>query len=552
MMSNAIYDYYQRIEDGSVTVGHWIRDWYRLVVQRIEDKSYRFDERKANRAIRFVENFCRHHEGPLAPGLIQLELWQKAFLSIIFGIVTEDGYRQFREVVLIIGRKNGKTLLAAAIAAYMAYMDGEYGGRVYFTAPKLEQASLCYDAFFQMVQKEPELADLAKKRRTDIYIEQSNTTAKPLAFSAKKSDGLNISLGICDEIASWGGDQGLKFYEVLQSSQGARKQPLLLSISTAGYLNDGVYDELYKRSTSVLKGTSKETRLAPFIYQIDDEDNWSSIAEMQKANPNLGVSVSVDYLLEQIRIAESSLPKRAEVLTKHCNIKQNSSQAWLDYSTVERCLSQPLNLAEWKDCYCVGGIDLSQSTDLTSACVVLERDGKLNVLSHFWLPASRIDEATERDGVPYNAMIARGFLSLSGDNYIDYEDCFRWFVELVERYSIYPLQIGYDKYCATFLITKLKEYGFHCDDVFQGTNLTPVIREFEGLVKDGVVRIGENGLLMSHLLNTALKSDHDSQRVQMVKIAKASHIDGAAALIDAMTVRQKWWPEIGAQLQNRR
>ena len=323
-MNNYIYEYYQKITDGTIIVGRWIKVWYKYVVDGLEKGLFHFDPKKAQKAIRFVENFCRHHEGALAPQLIVLELWQKALLSVLFGVVDDTDHRQFREVVVIIARKNGKTLLAAAIAAYCSFLDGEYGGRIYFAAPKLEQAGLCYDAYYQMITKDPELSQLSKKRRTDIYIANSNTSAKPLAFSAKKSDGLNVSLCVADEVASWPGDAGLKFYEVIKSSFGARTQPMLLAISTAGYVNEGIYDELIKRATRFLLGDSKETRLAPFLYMIDDPAKWNDINELAKANPNLGVSISVSYLLEEIAIAEGSLSKRAEFLTKYCKIGRAS------------------------------------------------------------------------------------------------------------------------------------------------------------------------------------------------------------------------------------
>lgn len=261
MNDNYILAYYQAIKDGSVNVGNWIRLLYEYIIKGLKDKLFFYDHKKAKAAILFVEGFCRHHEGALAPNLIKLELWQKAFLSVLFGIVDESGARQFRECFLVIGRKNGKTLLAAAIAAYCTFLDGEYGGRIYFAAPKLEQATLCFEAYHQIILNEPELNGMAQKRRADIYIKDNNTSAKPLAFSAKKSDGLNISLCVADECASWAGDNGLKFYEVIKSSFGARRQPLLLAMSTSGYINDGVYDELMKRSTRFLLGDSKEKRL---------------------------------------------------------------------------------------------------------------------------------------------------------------------------------------------------------------------------------------------------------------------------------------------------
>ena len=550
-MNNYILEYYQSIKDGSVVVGKWIRLWYEYVIKGLKNKSFYFNQKKANKCIKFVENFCHHHEGELAPNLIKLELWQKAFLSVVFGIVDKNDNRQFREVILVVGRKNGKSLFASAIAEYMSFLDGEYGARIYFVAPKLDQARICYDALFQMIKQEDELSERAKKRRTDIYIESSNTTIQPLAFNAKKSDGLNPHLVVCDEFAAWQGDQGLKQYEVLKSALGARKQPLILSISTANYV-EGVYDELTKRGTSVLLGTSNEQRLAPFLYQIDDLTKWNDNNELQKSMPNLNVSVSVDYMLEEIAIAESSLSKKAEFLTKYCNIKQNSSIAWLSAEVIEKCAGKPLNIEDFKGCYGVLGIDLSRSTDLTACVLLIEKEGKINTFARFYLPANKIEEATARDGIPYKIYIQKGWLYPSGENFIDYQDVFNWCRELIEKNKIYVLQVGYDRYSSQYLINDMKEYGFHCDDVYQGENLTPVIRETEGLIKDGKINIGDNDLLKIHFYNSALKINAETERQKLIKVEQRSHIDGMAAFLDAMCVRQKWWNEIGNRLINER
>lgn len=547
-MDNYLLSYYQAIQNGSVTVGKWIKLFFEYVVKGLEKQSFFFDQKKANKAIRFIENFCHHCEG--RDDLLKLELWQKAIVSVIFGIVGKDGLRQFREVVIIVARKNGKSLFAAAIIAYCVFLDGEYGAKVFCVAPKLDQADLVYSAFWQTIQKEPELQALTKRRKSDYFVESTNSSVKKLAFNAKKADGFNPHLTVCGEISSWPGDNGLKQYEVMKSALGARKQPLILSISTAGYINEGIYDELITRCTRLLMGDSKETRLAPFLYMIDDIEKWNDINELRKSNPNLGVSVSVDYLLEEIAIAEGSLSKKAEFLTKYCNIKQNSSQAWISTQDVERASGQPISLEDFRNCYCVGGIDLSRTTDLTACCAVLEKDKRLYVFTKFFLPSERIEEATQRDGIPYQAYIQRGFLTPSGDNFVDYHDCFNWFRSLVEQYDIYPLKIGYDRYTAQYLVQEMREYGFHMDDVFQGTNLTPVIRETEGLIKDGVINIGDNDLMKVHLLDTALKIEAESGRCRPIKISAKSHIDGTAALLDAMTVRQKYYAEIGVQLKN--
>lgn len=549
-MDNYIYAYYQGIKDGSIVVGRWIRTLYEQIIKGIEEGLFFYSQKKANKAIRFIETFCHHHEGPLAPGRIKLELWQKALVSVIFGIVDETGARQFREVFFVVGRKNGKTLLAAAIAEYCTFLDGEFGGRIYFAAPKLEQAALCFEAYHQMILQEPELSGMAKKRRTDIYVADNNTTAKPLAFSAKKSDGLNVSAAILDEVSSWSGDQGLKFYEVIKSSVGARRQPLILSMSTAGYINDGVYDELMKRATRVLRGNSKEKRFLPVLYMIDDIDRWNDINELRKSMPNLGVSVSIDYMLEEIAIAEGSLSRKNEFITKYANLKQNSSLAWIEAKDIERATGEPLQLEDFRGCYCVGGVDLSRTTDLTAACVVIERDGEFYIFSQFWLPSERIEELQQIDGVPYNIYAQRGLLRPSGANIIEYSDVFDWFKELVEKYEIYPLKVGYDKYSAQYFVQQMDGYGFHMDDVYQGYNLHPAIVELEGLLKDGKVHIGDNDLMKIHMFNSALKISTEKGRSKLVKIKPTAHIDGMAAVLDALIVRQKWFGDIGAQLTN--
>lgn len=567
---NWILAYYQGIKDGTYTVGRWIRLLYEYIVHGLETKAFFFDQKKANAAIEWQERHCFHTEGPLAPSPIRFEVWQKAFISCKYGLVDENGLRQFREVLLLVARKNGKTKLAAADSAYTWRQEG-FGTRVFCVAPKLAQADLVYNDVWAMTQLDPEyqqlkeslserdahnkkIADdsmLPRHRMTDLYTPGTNSTVKKIAFSAQKSDGFNPSLCICDEVAAWPGDAGLKQYEVMKSGMGARPEGQLLSCTTSGYINDGIYDELVKRSTRFLLGESKEKRLLPFLYMIDDVDKWNDINELRKSNPNLGVSVSVDYMLEEIAVAEGSLSKKAEFLTKYCCIKQNSSIAWLNAQDVAKCITGgALDLEDFRSSYCVGGIDLSRTTDLTAACVVIEKQGTLYVFAKFFLPREKIDEATARDGVPYRAFIQRGLLQESGDNFVDYNDCLEWFRTLVRDYEILPLQVGYDRYNSQYLTQSMQQDGFHMDDVYQGENLSPVIDELEGLIKDGRICIGDNDLLKMHFLDSALKQNAETMRKRLVKVSAGVHIDGMAAMLDAMTVRQKHWNEIGGQLLN--
>ena len=567
---NYIFTYYQGIKNGTYIVGKWVKLLYEYLINGIEKKDFYFDNKKANDAIDWIETHCFHTEGPMAPNPLLLEVWQKALLSAIFGIVDENGVRQFREILLVVARKNGKSLLAAAIANYVFRLEGGYGSKVYCIAPKLEQADIIYNDIWQMITLDPEWqaeeeqkkernahnmkihddSHHARHRMSDLAIPATNCSVKKLAFSVKSSDGFNPSLCINDEIAAWQGDKGLKQYEVMKSGMGARPEGLLLSCTTSGYINDSIYDELIKRSTRFLLGDSKEKKLLPFLYMIDDIEKWNDTNELRKSNPNLGVSVPLDYMLEEIAIAEGSLSKRSEFITKYCCQKQNSSMAWLSTQVVEKATGDELNIEDFRDSYCVGGIDLSQTTDLTAACVVIEKQGELYVFAKFFLPAEKIEEATQRDGLPYGIYEQRGILQPSGDNYVDYHDVYDWYVQLVEEYQILPLQVGYDRFSAQYLVQDMRNYGFHMDDVYQGDNLYGVMLEMEGLLNDGKIHIGDNDLLKIHLLNSAMKMSVERRRGKLVKVNPTLHIDGCAALLDALCVRQKWYGEIGEQLKN--
>lgn len=545
-----IYKYYKKINSGEIKAGKWIRKVYEIIVKGVESGSFYYDKSKAEKAVKFIETFCHHSKG--RSDLIKLELWQKSLVSCIFGLCNEYGYRQFREIVVIIGRKNGKSLLASAILSYMAFADKEYGAELYCLAPKLEQADIVFNCFYQTISSEPDLLGMCKKRRSDIYIGNTNTVIKPLAFSEKKSDGLNPHLAVCDEIASWQGQAGLKMYEVIKSALGSRTQPMILSISTSGYVNDSIYDELMLRATSFLNHSSQETQLLPFLYMIDDIEQWDSIVELEKANPNIGVSIKREYLLEEIRIAKGSLSKRAEFITKYCNIKQNSSQAWLTYEHVDKACKKDFTLNDFRECYAVGGIDLSQTTDLTCACVIIERGGEEYVFAQFFMPKNRLQDLIELDKVPYDIFVNQGYITLSGENYVNYKDVKAWFDMLRMEYKIMPCRIGYDRYSSQYLVDDMANKGYRIDDVIQGWNLAPIIREFEGKLKDGKVHIGKNNLLKSHLLNVALKYETDNQKFKPVKIKATDHIDGFVSIIDALTVKSKYNSEIKFLISNER
>jgi phage terminase large subunit-like protein len=237
-------------------------------------------------------------------------------------------------------------------------------------------------------------------------------------------------------------------------------------------------------------------------------------------------------------------------MVKYCNIKQNSSLAWLSTKTVEKCINKPLRAENLVHSYAVAGIDLSQTTDLTCALVLVERDGIINVLPKFWLPKNKLEDAIARDNLPYELYIQKGWLELSGEEFVDYHDCYNWLVEMVEKYQILPQVVGYDRYSSQYLIQDMKTYGFVTDDVYQGDNLWGVLQEMEGLLKEGRINIGDNDLMKIHLLNAGIKMNKERGRGKLIKLNASAHIDGCAALADALCVRQKHYSEIGERLKN--
>ena len=404
-----------------------------------------------------------------------------------------------------------------------------------------------------MIMKEPELAEITQKRRTDIYIADTNSSAQPIAFSEKKSDGLNPSGVICDELGAWQGEQGLRQYQVMRSALGARKQPLLVSITTAGYVSDSIYDELIRRCTAVINGTSRETRLAPFLYMIDDPDRWNEINEIRKANPNLGVSLTVDNMLEDIAAAEQSISQAAEFKTKVCNLRQNASTAWLMAKDVNTCFSDTgKTLEDFRHTYALAGIDLSMTTDLTAVVVLIQKGETVWFFTRFYMPANKIEEATARDGIPYGKYVEQGYLILSGDNVVDYHDVETFYNDLVRKYEILPQKNGYDRYSAAFLVQDLQGMGFQMESVSQGSNLTGVIIDVEGMIKDGRLKSAEdNNLMKIHMMDSALQIYEDNRR-RLVKVSSTAHIDGMAALLDAMTMRRNYFNEMEHLLRNER
>ena len=553
---SAILQYWNEINTGGVNVGKWVRLLYEVIIQGLTEKRWFYDARLADNALRFIERYCHHYKGKLAPQRIELSLWERAAICLIFGIVNAAGRRQFVEVFWLIGRKMGKTLLAAAIATYMAYAAGEFGSEIYFLAPKIDQADLCYSALEFNVHAEPELDSITKSTKyRGLVVNETNTIIKKLAFSSKKSDGYSPQFYCADEAFAWPGVAGQRQWEVMVSGTGAREEPLGMAISSGGYENEGLGDELMKRGTSFLLGNSREQHLLPILYMIDDPQKWDDLEELEKSLPGLGISVTKEFIQKEIDVAHESISKEIEFKTKYCNLKQNLSVAWLKAEDIEKAFGWRKPMEEIRNHYAVLGIDLSQSVDLTCGICLTEVDGIIWTHAHFWLPKNRLEEAIKRDGVPYEIYIRKGFLSLSGEEFINNDDVLAWCMDLVRKYKVFPLMVGYDRWGSMELVQKLNAKSFKTDTVTQGFNLSSVSDTFEGMLREGRIRdMDDNDLLKIHFADAAQQMESNTEnahpRKKLVKISKNAHVDGVAALLDAMAMRIFKWAELGTRLTN--
>ena len=552
---NAILAYYQGIRDGSIVVGKWVRLLYERIMDGLEDHTWFYDQRKASNVIRFIERFVHHYKGVLAPQRVKLELFQRAALSCMFGIVDGDGLRQFNECMWVEGRKCGKTIVAAGVELFLAYAGGEYGSELYFLAPKLAQANLAFSSLLFNVNHEPDLKKRTKSTKSNgLYIAETNTTIQKLPFAEKTSDGFNPMSWVGDEIASWpSGEKSLKQWDVMVSGTGARQEPFGLAISSAGYEREGLYDEMFRRGTAFLNGNSQEKHILPILYKIDNPEKWDDINELRKSLPGLGVTVNVKFILDEIDKAHQSLSKRREFITKYCCEPMSSSVAWLTAQEVAKCFGNNKTLEDFRHNYALGGIDLSMAVDLTAAVVVIEKDGVSWFDVMFFMPENKVEEATIRDGLPYRLYQQRGLLTVCGENTVDYHAVHDWFDKLEKEYEILCLKIGYDKYSASYLVQEMQAEGYDMESVSQGSNLTGVLIDMEGMIKDGRLRcINDNDLMKCHMLDSALKFEEGTNRRRLIKINSRNHIDGMAALSDAICMRHNYYEEKQAQLSNER
>ena len=530
---NYITAYNSLIQSGEIVASRRVKQVYARLAAATADTSgqYIFDEARASRPIAFIERFCKHSKGEWAGQSISLELFQKAYIQALYGFIDRDtGCRQYRESFFLVGRKNGKSTLLAGLALYMLTSDGEGGAEVYSTATKYAQARLLFDEAHNMIKQSPALARHFRKRKSDLYYEPAMSKFQPLARNSDTLDGLNASFVIMDELH---GVKDRNLYEVMRQSQSARRQPLMIMITTAGTVRECIFDDMYTYAANVADGVIADLHFLPILYELDDRSEWTDPAAWIKANPALGAIKKPDDLTAKVERAKQNRNELSGVLCKEFNVRETVKTAWLSFDDINN--EQTFDLEQFRGAYCIGGVDLSITTDLTCASLLFMKrgDDRKYIVQMYWLPADRLQERVQQDKIPYDKWFDRGLLRLCAGNSINYSDVTQWFVETVKQYDLFPAWVYYDSYSARYCVEEMQMQGFNMVRCIQGAKTLSLPMQMLGAdLQAHKVIYNNNPVLKWCLTNTGVQTDRNGNIVPIKNQSPKQRIDGTAALLD--------------------
>jgi phage terminase large subunit-like protein len=543
---NPIIEYYNAIESGKEIVSQKVRRIYKKLVDDIYDSDsiYEYDPKKANHAIEFIENFCRHSKGKWGGQPIVLELWQKAFIAAAFGFVHKiDGTRKYREVLLIVARKNGKSTIASGIGLYLQIADGEPGAEVYACATKKDQAKLVWLEAKRMVKKSPVLLKRIKPLVSELVSDWNDSTFKPLGSDSETLDGLNVHGAMMDEIHAW---KDKNLYDVIVDGTSSREQPLIFMITTAGTIRESVYDMKYEEAEMLINGFDdpdgyKDDRFLPIIYELDNRKEWTDPASWPKANPGLGSIKKTDQLETKVNKAKANSLLVKNLLTKDFNIRETSSEAWLTFEELNN--TEIFDLKALKPNYGIGGTDLSKTTDLTAAKVLfmLPDDSTIYVKQMYWLPEDLLEQRAKEDKIPYDLWYEQDLLRTTPGNTVHPKFVTEWFLECRDVHGLYIPWIGYDAWSADYWVEDMKtHFGAEAMiPIHQGKKtLSGPMHMLKADLEKKRVNYNNNSIDKWCLSNTAIEMDKNLNIQPHKTNNQRRRIDGTAALLNAYVVLQ--------------
>lgn len=537
---NYVREYWRKIESGEIVTSRRVKAVYgRLMVEMdspAADSPYYFDEETGERPIIFIERFCKQSQGTLGAPL-RLELFQKAFIQTLFGwLLKETGYRRFRETLFLVGRKNGKSTLLAALALYMLVADYEGAAEIYSVATKKDQARKTLTEAVNMVKQSPELRAIIKKRRNDIYFPATASTFEALASDSNTLDGLNSHAVIIDELHAI---RDRNLYEVMKQSTSSRRQPLVIMITTSGTVRESVFDNLYGLACDIADGKVTEDTFLPVLYELDARAEWTDPQAWIKANPGLGTIKQYATLAAFVERAKKNPEDLPGVLCKDFNVPETSASVWLSFEDIKN--DATFTMQDVYNTYAIGGCDLSATTDLTCATLLIRRsreDETVYVLQHYFIPQKRIDQLDEHNSqeAPYKIWAERELLTICDGARVDYSAVTAWFCQMRDEFKIDAFAVGYDRALAGYWVDEMKANGFDMRAVAQGPfTWSQPMREMGAAFADKKVNYNRNPVLVWCLSNTAVKKS-GVNNIQPVKVSDRRRIDGAVSLLNAWVI----------------
>lgn len=543
MTVNWPQEYMDKINAGDEVVSEKVKAVYERECEWMKnppkDFRYYFDPERGQHHIDFMERFCKQSKGDGAKKLLKFELFQKAKLQMVFGWVEHGtNLRRFREVDDLRGRKCGKSTETAAVEWDVALNDGEYGAEIYCTANKKDQAKIIFNECVNMRKQSNALAAVSKKRQSDIYIEMYMSFIQALASDSSTMDGLNTHFFSLDEFHA---QKNRSLYDIMIQSTTARSQPLAWLISTNGFVREGFFDTVYSTASNVAMWTPgfENLRLLPLLYELDKREEWEDPKCWAKANPGLGKIKKVKTLAEFVAQAKRDPSFLPTVLTKDFNIAENSCESWLRYVDVVN--EEVASMEYLRNSYAVGGCDLSSTTDLTCATLLIRKpeDARFYVLQKYFIPCSKMqDEHNDKREAPYKTWQEAGWLSASEGATVDFHAVTEWFLMMVKEYNIRPLWIGYDAALSGYWREEMEAYGFEMEKIRQGPfTWTYPMKEMGGMFSEHRIVYQNNPMLRWCLINTAKKSLNKDgiESIQPVKVSANRRIDGMVSLLNAYT-----------------
>lgn len=537
---NYVREYWRKIESGEIVTSRRVKAVYGRLMAEMDspaaDSPYYFDEETGERPIIFIERFCKQSQGTLGAPL-RLELFQKAFIQTLFGwLLKSTGYRRFRETLFLVGRKNGKSTLLAALALYMLVADYEGAAEIYSVATKKDQARKTLTEAVNMVKQSPELRAIIKKRRNDIYFPATASTFEALASDSNTLDGLNSHAVIIDELHAI---RDRNLYEVMKQSTSSRRQPLVIMITTSGTVRESVFDNLYGLACDIADGKVTEDTFLPVLYELDARAEWTDPQAWIKANPGLGTIKQYATLAAFVERAKKNPEDLPGVLCKDFNVPETSASVWLSFEDIKN--DATFTMQDVYNTYAIGGCDLSATTDLTCATLLIRRsreDDTVYVLQNYFIPQKRIDQLDEHNTqeAPYKIWAERELLTICDGARVDYSAVTAWFCQMRDEFKIDAFAVGYDRALAGYWVDEMKSNGFDMRAVAQGPfTWSQPMREMGAAFADKKVNYNRNPVLVWCLSNTAVKKS-GVNNIQPVKVSDRRRIDGAVSLLNAWVI----------------